>query len=281
MNAQPAIRSRVEAVEYRAIPAVSITSLKELKRSPLHYRHRLAQPKTSEALTLGTAAHVATLEPERFERDYAIWTSRTSSGRMSPRSGKAWEAFVEENGGRTILTEDEADTAQAIAKAVRGDPIASAYLEHGEPEVSMEWMLGDRRCKGRADWLSVNGEHVLVGLKSARDCRPYIFGSAAAKLGYHLQWAFYRDGYEIITGEAPRMVEIVVESEAPHAVVVYTIPNDIIEQGREEYQDLLKTLAECEAKDEWPGPAVEEQFLTLPSWAYARQEDISDLGLEV
>lgn len=278
------IASRMPYREYRALRGRSITQLKELKRSPRHYKYRLANPKETTALKLGTAAHTAVLEPERFSRDYAIWSARTESGNMRPRNGKFWDAFEEQHKGKTIITIDEYEDVLAIQSAVRGDPVAMRYLEWGDPEVSMQWMFGDRLCKGRLDWLTnVDGEPALVGLKTARDCRHFIFGSAAAKLCYHLQWAYYFDGYTTIKGEdvVPRVVEIVVESEAPHAVAVYQIPFDILEQGREEYQDLLSQLAECEANNDWPGPVTEEQILTLPSWVYQAQDDLSDLGLEM
>lgn len=233
-------------------------------------------------MTLGTAAHCATLEPERFPRDFLAWTRRTDSGRAAPRTGKAWEEFVAGAGTRTVLTADEYATAQAIASAVRADPVAAPYLVAGDPEVSMQWQLGERACKGRADWITTaaDGVPVIVGLKTARDCRHFAFGAAAAKLGYHLQWSFYFDGYQAITGQAARMVEIVVESAPPHAVVVYAIPDDILAQGREEYQNLLNVLDDCEARGEWPGPATCEHVLTLPSWVYGSDEDISELGLE-
>jgi hypothetical protein len=276
------IQSRVRWDDYAAIQAVSITRLKEMQHSPQRYRYRLDHPKTSGALTLGTAAHCATLEPERFSCEFVVWGERTESGRMSPRSGKRWDAFVSSNEGRTIITPDEYADAMAIACAVRSDPVAARYLRTGDPEVTMQWIDAERgvKFKGRADWLtSVDGTRTIVGLKTARDCRPMIFGSACAKLGYHLQWAAYFDGYEQITGHAARVVEIAVESEAPHSVVVYVIPSDVIEQGREEYRDLLGRLKECEAANAWPGPATEEQILTLPTWAYDSQDDLSDLGL--
>jgi hypothetical protein len=56
------IQSRVPRDEYDAINAMNITRLKELRRSPLHF---LMSPKTSDAMTLGIATHVAVLEPER------------------------------------------------------------------------------------------------------------------------------------------------------------------------------------------------------------------------
>ena len=281
-----AIQSRVPVADYAAIDALSISRLKELKRSPQHYQHLLSHPKTSVPLTLGTAAHVATLEPERFAKQFAIWTRRTDAGRMAPRNGKWWDAFQAENSGRTILTEDESELAKRISDAVRGNSLAMRYLETGEPEITMQWRLpdyfGSRECKGRVDWLTrIDDTSVLVGLKTARDCRPFLFGSQAAKLGYHLQHAWYRDGWATIKGgETPRLVEIVVESDPPHAVAVYRIPEEVLERGREEYYELIKTLFECERTDEWPGPVPREEVLTLPAWAYPTFDDLSDLGLE-
>jgi len=283
MSAVSPIQSRVPNDEYRALPALNISALKEMQKSPLHFRHALVNPRTSPAMTLGTAGHCATLEPERFARDYAIWSSRTASGRMSPRTGKAWDAFVADQGGKLILTEDECSDALAIAAAVRADPVAAKYLSTGEPEVTLSWSLHGRACKGRVDWLThIDGGPVIVGLKTARECRHFAFGAAAAKLGYALQWAWYHDGLHAIKpAQRPRMIEIVVESAPPHAVVVYVIPDDILDYGRDEYRRLLDLLAVCERDDHWPGPAETEQVLTLPSWVYGPgDEDLSELQLE-
>jgi hypothetical protein len=76
------------------------------------------------------------------------------------------------------------------------------------------------------------------------------------------------------------MVEIVVENKPPHAVAVYNIPADIIDQGREEYLEMLALLQDCQRKNEWPGPVTEEQDLTLPSWVYESSDDLTELGLE-
>lgn len=276
------IQSRVPASEYFAIQAVSITRLKELKRSPQHYRYLLANPKESNALTLGSATHCAVLEPERYTADYALWDLRTEGGNLRPRNGKTWDQFKVANAGKTIITDDEHSYSMTMQKAVRSNPDAMRYLETGDPEVTMQWEIEPFKCKGRADWLTtVDGVPVIVGLKTARDCRPFIFGSASAKLGYHLQWAYYYDAYKQITGREARVVEIVVESTPPHAVVVYAIPDDILWQGREEYLELLKQLGECELNNDWPGPAIGEQILTLPSWVYEVHDDLADIGLEI
>lgn len=279
------ITSRMPRTEYDAIDALNISRLKEIKRSPQHYFHALTNRVEKACFTLGNATHVAVLEPERYPHDFRVWDRRTEAGAMAPRKGQHWDAFCVEASGKTVLTPDQNEIAMAIANAVQGNEIAASYLVTGDPEVTLEWRLpaelGDRPAKGRADWItSIDGRPVIVGLKTTRDCRRFAFGSQAAKLSYHWQWAYYFDGYVATTGKTPRMVEIVVEADAPHAVAVYRIPDDIIEQGREEYWEAVKLLAECEAANEWPGPEPREEFLSLPSWVYGTDDnDIDDLGL--
>jgi len=272
------ITSRVPAEEYHAWPGISISRLKVLAKSPLHYQYELTHPRTTQPMTLGTAAHHAVLEPTLVDSRYAVWARMSESGNQCPRKGQYWDAFVLENVDKSILTVEEYEFARAIGKAVRGNAIAMKYLEHGEPEVTLQHH--DRR--GRADWLTkIDGKPFVVGLKTARDVRHFVFGSAAAKLGYPLQWAWYFDLYKSITGTEPEMIEIVVENKPPHAVVVYIINEDIILQGRDEYEKLLEVLAHCQATGEWPGPAECEQVLTLPSWYYGEQvDDLTSIGIE-
>lgn len=258
--------------QYEAALGLRSSELKALQRSPLHFIAR--EPAESPALRLGTAAHCATLEPDRFLAEYAVWDRKTDSGRSAPRNGKWWDAFVEDNKGRTIATEDEHRHAVAISRAVRADPTAAKYLRNGAPEVTMLWDFpGPVAAKARVDWLTtVNGVDVLVGLKTTRDCRQGPFGAQAAKLGYHLQWAWYHDGFRLLTGRTPKMVEIVVESARPYAVATYHIPDDIIGQGRDEYEALLALLADCVETNYWPGPVSGEVDLTYPLWAYGDGE---------
>jgi len=261
---------------YKSMSGINVSSLKELRRSPLHYRHRLTHPATSDALTLGTAAHIATLEPARYAQAVSVWDRKTDTGRAAPRNGKAWDAFVADAGERTIITADDDETARAIAEAVRNNPVAARYLAVGAPEVSMRWQRDGRMLKGRVDWLTVqDGVDVIVGLKTTRDCRPREFGVQAHRLGYHLQWAYYRDGFAAITGRIPQMVEIVVESAAPHAVAVYTIPEPVLNLGREEYEEALTLLRHCEQSGQWPGPVEHETELALPMWAYGVADEIT------
>lgn len=286
------IQTHVSRAEYDSIDALNITRLKHISKSPRHFRHALTQPPKSDAMTLGNAAHCAVLEPERFASDYVVWNRTTAGGKSAPRHGQYWEAFELENTGREILTPDQYSVACAIAAAIRGDSLAMRYLRDGSPEVGLQWEMRcsieadvfEQPCKGRIDWLAqIDGRPHVVGIKTARDISLFPFSSQAAKLGYHMQWAWYHDGYENITGIRPRMVEIVVESPEPHDVIVYEIPDDVIEHGRESYLKLFKQYVSCANSASWPGVSEgREHIFSLPTWAYTLDgdEDLSDMNLE-
>jgi PDDEXK-like domain of unknown function (DUF3799) len=289
LNQPLGLFKRTAFAAYLAAPGTNSSRLRDLARSPLVYKHRETVPREVTApMRLGTCAHTAVLEPHKFLSEYALWDERTENDedKVAPRRGKKWDAFVAANPGKTIVRADEYATAMAIRDAVRAKPAAAKYLRAGDPEVAMWWCdsATERLCKGRADWITtVDGVPVIVGLKSARDCRGIPFGNAAYELGYALQWAFYQDGYRAITGQTARVVEIVVESAAPHDVVVYGIPDEVLDVGREQYARLLALLGEHEAANTWPGVADEEQTLSFPTRAYrtSGDDDLSELGLEL
>jgi hypothetical protein len=268
---------------YSSLERVNISTLKEMARSAMHYRFRCAHQKESPALAMGRSAHMAILEPERFAAELVVWDETTDAGKMSPRSGKKWDEFCVRNPGKSIVVPKEHRFACNVRDAVRAKPIARKYLGEGERELTMLWDDAETktRCKGRLDLLThVDGVDCLVGIKGTRSLDPRKFSAQAASLLYYLQWAYYYDGYSTITGREPRVVEICVEGEAPHDVVVYVIPSDVIELGREEYRALLVKLGECERSKRWPGRADNEVAFELPAYLQPDDEDLDDLELE-
>lgn len=285
----PQLRLHVPAVRYHASPGLNISRLKRLAKSPQHFQHVPTSKDQIVPMRLGTTAHCAVLEPARFANDYVIWNRISDAGNLCPRKGQYWDKFEAEAlaAGKTVAMPDEYNHALAIQHAVRSDKWAMKYLTRGAAEVSMRWSMRGRVCKGRADWLGmVDGKPHIVGLKTAEDAALYRFSSAAARYGYHLQWAWYHDGYDLIRHVRPVMKEIVVESKPPYSVVVYDIPDEVLEIGREEYTRLLDLLADCERANDWPGPSMgREVMFSLPSWAYQQEslvtDDITSIGLEV
>jgi PDDEXK-like uncharacterized protein DUF3799 len=286
LNHPLGLSPRTTFADYLKAPGTNASSLRDLAVSPKVYKHRQTEPREQTGpMSLGTCAHTAVLEPAKFLSEYALWDERCADDetKVAPRRAgtKKWDAFILANPNKTIIRADEHATAMAIRDAVRAHPAAAKYLRAGEPEVAMWWCDGatERLCKGRADWITTDaGDDVLVGLKT-RGQSGIPFHLAAAKLGYGIQWAHYCDGFAAITGRRPRMVEIVVDSAAPHDVAVYAIPDRWLEDGRAEIARLLQVLAECERANAWPGAAPEERPLPLPP-AWMRPAGAADVGFD-
>lgn len=265
-------------VLYREIKAESASRLKRMLVSPLHYRHAATtESPDTEALRVGRATHTSILEPDRFALDFTVYTLSKTVGEGSR---KAWQAFKEANAHRTILDEGDYETALAMRNAVHRHRLARELLIDGDAEVTLTWDHPTLRvpCKGRLDYLGPRG---IVEVKTASRIEIDAFARQVAAYAYHLQCGWYAAGYEAVTGSTLPYHMICVEKTAPHDVVVYRVPQALLESARVTSDELLERVLACEAADEWPGVGGDETVdLALPEWATRGGEEdvVLDLG---
>lgn len=262
--------------DYATAVGINFSTLKHMAKSPLHYQYALQHPPAeTPAMLLGRATHTAVFEPERFQLDYALWPG--------DRRGNAYQQFADEATmqGRSILRESEYNTAQAIRNSVRGTPEVAALLEKGFSEVSLFWNnpptgLG---CKGRLDWISVEG--AILDLKATSSIDPRAFAAHAWNMGYFHQAAMYQEAYAVSSGKGVllRCGIIAVEKDPPHACRLYWLAEDSLDRAREDYIIWLRQVRECTASGVWPGPGPVESTLIAPSWA-TTDEAVDFDGLE-
>ncbi len=136
----------------------------------------------------------------------------------------------------------------------------------------------DLACKGLADMLVDDPSSELV---DALDGRPYApiladlkttsdlpgFARQAGRMGYHGQLAHYAAGVQADAGITPAVYIVAVESIAPHDVAVYRLLDADLERGMAYRDELLATLARCEALGDWPGVSRGVLALDIPRWA--------------
>jgi hypothetical protein len=263
---------------YFGTAGVNWSTLKHLRDSPMAYRHALQNPPADKtAFMIGRAVHTLTFEPGLFNDQYAIWTE-------GDRRGKAWEAFKAEHQGLTILKAAEADECAAMATAVRQHPLVQPYLDGGVFEQAIYWTDDETGlgCKGKPDWLMPE-RRIVLDLKTARSIEARRFGTEAARMGYHLQLAHYRNGVRAAYGWEPqRLLIVAVEKSAPHDVAVFEIGPDEAWLAAQDVRDLLHQLKECTDAGRWPGRYTQEQALQLPAWiTNSDDEDPDGFGLTV
>lgn len=258
----------LEAEEYHSGGEVSASFLKTFSaKSPAHAQaERLAPPQETPALRFGRAVHARILEPEAFEKRYAIAPRvdrRTKLGR------ELWEIFQAGHPNAEALTEDEAVLLDGIAGAVESHPLAPDLLQGGEAELSGFWTDPEHGlpCRCRPDYARL-ADGVLIDLKTAVDASPAAFARSIATFGYAIQAAHYAEAVRILTGERLRdWLFIVVEKTPPFAVAVYRLDSDALRAGHAARCRALHRLAECMASDRWPGYSEHIEAIGLPAWA--------------
>lgn len=266
MNAPTTIRHDLTNAEYHASPAISKSGLDLIRKAPALYRWRQANPtEQTPAMRLGTLTHTVVLEPEAFDRSVIVRPEgidrRTSAGKAD------WAAFEIEADGKEMITVEEMAKLAAIQQAVHTHPAAAKALA-GRPtiEQSIFWDVDGIACRCRPDAVTERG--VIVDLKTTRDASPEGFAKSIAQYRYHVQAAFYSDGYRAAFGEAPRgFVFIAVETEPPYLVAVYVASEAMTQRGRIDYQTDLDTFRRCQESGTWPGYSDAPLTIDLPKWA--------------
>lgn len=260
---------RLPFEQYRQLPGIHSTSLKHALVSGLQYHHHETHGwPDADKFRLGRAGHTGILEPQRFLSDYVQWETQHADGKKRIRSGHAWEDFKEANAGKTILTPEQFEVAIAVRDIVRDHPVAGPLVRKpGRSELSIRWKHGrtGADCKARLDRVTADE---VIDIKLTADPTARAFGNIAARLGYHVQGAFYRDAATAMDGVRRRYKIVAVQSVAPHDVVVYDLGDDVLADGQEQYERAIDVVLACREKQQWPGVATDHEIpLLLPVWA--------------
>lgn len=268
--------------DYAAQPGVNWSRLKLARTSALHYHATPPRPDTS---TLGMlrAVHSLVLEPENFDRDFAVFTGKT-------RRGKAFDEFLEQHAGRTILNVREHTQALETAAGVLAYRPGAELLQSSDTytEVGLQWTdeATGLQCKGRADLVHKPAgtreardarEAWVVDLKTVQSCDPRQMARDAARHGYHGQLEHYAAGVEATTGRTVTRVGLLcVEGAAPHDCALLWLDDEARDAGRALRDRLLQTVAEATERNVWPGQVPEAAELTLPAWAVDEAHGFDD-----
>jgi hypothetical protein len=268
--------------DYLTIDAVNWSTLKELRRSPLHYRYRLENPRAdTRLLRAGRTNHTAVFEPDRFLLEYVVFDHENKGGKVV-RNGNAWEAFKAAHANKTILTPTEYAAALAVRDAARNCELAKPYLRKGRAEFAIQWRdpLTGLQLKARIDWLS-DSKPAILDLKTTGSITYNALSWTSYKLAHHCQLGFYQWGIKEALGLDVPVKVLAVELGEPHDATVLEYGEDELETGRNEAQALLVKLAEHRSTDRWPGQYTEELVLQFPpSVTRHDDENVSELGLE-
>ncbi|ELR5664488.1 PD-(D/E)XK nuclease-like domain-containing protein, partial [Salmonella enterica subsp. enterica serovar Cerro] len=202
---QPGIYYDIPNEAYHAGPGVSKSQLDDIADTPAIYLWRKNAPVDTEktkSLDTGTAFHCRVLEPEEFSKRFIIaqeFNRRTSAGKEEEKT------FLEEcaRTGRTVLTAEEGRKIELMYQSVMALPLGQWLVESGGyAESSVYWEDPETGilCRCRPDKI-IPEFHWIMDVKTTADIQR--FRTAYYDYRYHVQDAFYSDGYRAQFGEIP------------------------------------------------------------------------------
>lgn len=260
--------------DYHAHPALSRSRLKILlDGTPLDFAQAPPVEETA-AMRLGTAAHLALLEPERF-RDLVRPMPDFGDGRTK-EAKLAKAAWLEANPGRIAVPEDDYRAAQKAATLVRERTGPAAALRRGDAEVSIFWHQDDTLCKSRPDFLDLERRIVCDVKTTKRDLDDRQVVSILVDQYAAMQAAMVNCAAHALTGETVTPYLLVVRLAAPVDIRLVQVTDEWLEYGEAQFLAALKTYRECVAAGQWPGWSDRNvTTVALPDWARKRAETLN------
>ena len=247
----PTITNTLTNAEYRAADAISKSDLDLVNKSPdlLEWVRNAPNGDCTSTEVIGTATHSAILEPDLFRLEYI----RQPNFNLRTNQGKAdAAAFVEANKNNTVLSADDFDMVIAMRDSVLAHPLANKLLTSaGQSEASIFFDVDGIKCKCRPDRIvdpGVLGCHIIADVKTTDDIDKFHWSIRDYR--YHVQDAYYSEGYRQLTGESPRFLFVVVGKKrvfGRHPVRVFELTQDDKDEGRAEFMADLERYQEFKA----------------------------------
>lgn len=265
--------SNINDYDYHRSPGISKHGLDLINRSPAHYKEFTLDD--SPALTFGAAFHCLVLEPDEFDKRFAV----NPFDDMRTAKAKVWKTDQTEKNMRIISTDDYEHMIKMQKALLQHSAVNEILnLKQGKAEHSAYWIDNNfelwrnpdgptfKLCRCRPDFINTS-MNLVVDLKTAI-CSGYnAFARDVVRYRYHVQAAFYLDGLQACNVKANNFLFIVIEKKPPYAIGVYQLYDCDIFLGRQLYQRDLVTYSHCKDMEQWPGYSEHIRMLELPGWA--------------
>lgn len=281
MNNTNGIHRDISNADYHADSALSCSGAKLLlpPSCPAKFRHiqQYGQPPrkvwdfgtVAHGLVLGKCDEIAVLDPA------VHGLKRDGTPADSPTATTAWkqsEAEARERGATPIHIDDYR-RAETMAQVVRSHPVAGELFADGEAEVSIRWTdpATGIALRARPDWITKTG--TIVDYKTSKTANPAALEKDWFSFGYHMQAAWYVDGWHAVTGETLDFVFVAQEKDAPHLVQPIRYDDAALAEARRANREAIELYARCLETGVWPTYTDDNTALiSLPTWALPELE---------
>lgn len=243
---------------------VHFSSLKQLAKSPAHYKWRCEHPmEPTRDMRIGS--YVNQLVLGKSPRKTLVVFEEEGS-----RSTNAYKAFAKRHEDKEVLTLAEALEAEPIAQAVLQDETAQSLLKSYDSsagvryEVPLSWTDNGIPCATTG--IDIVGPDYLADLKVVHNAEPEYLQKHALRMGWHAQLVWYAGGMPTVAHRTGALHLLCVESSPPHPVTVLTLSPEVIEAGEKCVRAWMERLKVCAESGVYPGYVQSPVTWALPEW---------------
>ena len=232
--------------EYHSVEALSFSGIKEMIKSPAHYKvFREQKEEFDKQRHFFRSIHLAVLEPNKIQTHISI-----VDGHGATKSVKeARELAV--LSGKVCIDSEMADSLVEIKKNVLFHEVSGSILENSSNEVSIFWHDEelDIPCKARIDIMTTQGTWDLKSFSKLHNIK--LLRSHILDMGYNIQAAWYRRGLKALGKGANEAGLILVNPEKPYNVATYKINEASIIYAQETINEAARRYKECRESGEF------------------------------
>ena len=223
--------------------------------------HAQVDYEKTDAMTLGSAVHLAVLQPEVADKGIIQGPK--------DRRGKAWKEAVAaaEKDSAILLVEKDYHTCMTMRDKVWQNPTLASILGGSGTIYETAAFFEHRglKCKLKMDC----AKDILIDLKTSADASPRGFSQSVATYGYHQQDASYTHGWNAAAGTSiDTFLFLVIEKSPPYAPAIYELDAQSRAEGWASYNAAIDLHLECQEQQHFPGYAAEKVLLSLPPYAF-------------
>ena len=239
-----------------------------LTTCPQKVRYDMTHRKeSSPALVIGSAFHAATLEPGKFDDEFAVKPSEIDG--KSSRTDHYKETFkmMQKNEpNKSWLAPSDYDLVMDMAASALDHPILRTNMAERDTiiEGTGFFEMEGAKCKVRPD-LYNPGAGVVIDLKSTQDASEKGFAKSVRQFGYTFQACWYMHALRLIGEKPKQFIFLAVEKSAPHLTAAYTLSATDIDKQMANMEKACKLWATCESSGVWPSYTDDVTTLDLGS----------------
>ena len=263
------LKENISNAEYHGSGELSrSTAWSLITTCPQKVRYDLTHRKeSSPALIIGSAFHAATLEPGKFDDEFAVKPSEIDGKSSKTDHYKETFKMMQKNEpNKSWLTPRDYDLVMDMAASALDHPILRTHMAEQSSiiEGTGFFEMEGAKCKVRPD-LYNPGAGVVIDLKSTQDASEKGFAKSVRQFGYTFQACWYMHALRLIGEKPKQFVFLAVEKSAPHLTAAYTLSATDIDKQMANMEKACKLWATCESSGVWPSYTDDVTTLDLGS----------------